>query len=82
MSVANKLNSLLALSGINKADAAKYYGVTRQSMANKFQRGYFSTDDLIRFCDLTGAQLMIQHPSGQIITIGREDLLEKKSPSE
>lgn len=81
MSVSNKLNTLLSLSGLNKSDAAKYYGITRQSMANKFQRGYFSTDDLIRLCDLTGAQLTIQHPSGQTITLDITDLLGKQQKS-
>ncbi len=74
MSIANKLNALLALSGKNKSDAATYFGIKRQSMSNKFQRGSFSVEDILGFCDLTGSVLTIEHSSGQKITLDISDI--------
>lgn len=79
MSLANKLNALLALSGKNKSDAAEYFGIKRQSVSNKFQRESFSVEDILGFCELTGSVLTIEHPSGQKITIDRSDLPKKEA---
>ena len=78
LSLTNKLNALLALSGKTKSDAAEYFGIKRQSVSNKFQRETFSIEDIIGFCDLTGSVLMIQHPSGQTITLDKSDLVKTK----
>lgn len=80
MSISNKLNALLMVSGRTKADLAQYFGISRQSMANKFQRGYFSADDLIHICYATGAELCIHAQDGQIIKLTPEDLSKKDGP--
>lgn len=79
MSIVNKLNALLALSGKTKAEAADYFGIKRQSVSNKFQRGSFSIEDVIGFCDMTGSQLIILHPSGQKITLEKSDIEPSKT---
>lgn len=82
MSIVNKLNALLALSGKTKSDAADYFGIKRQSVSNKFQRGSFSIEDVIGFCDMTGSQLVIFHPSGQKITLDKSDVETPKTEND
>ena len=75
MSLSNKMNALLALSGKNKSDAAEYFGIKRQSVSNKFQRESFSIEDILGFCDMTDSVLtIIHHPSGQKITLDMSDI--------
>lgn len=57
MTVSMKLKSLLKMKNIEHSELAKYLGISRQSLTNKFFRGSFSSADLIKIaaflnCDL------------------------------
>jgi DNA-binding Xre family transcriptional regulator len=59
MSVSEKIKSLLKLKSKKNKDLAEYLHITPQSMRNKFNRGSFSADDLIKICDFLGCKLII-----------------------
>ena len=53
-----KIKSLLAVAGKKNIELAEYLGMSPQSLQNKFFRGSFSADDLIRIGDFVGAELV------------------------
>ena len=54
-------------------ELASYYGISPQSMRNKFNRGSFSAEDLIKISDFLGATLSIEIDS-QKITLDKNDI--------
>lgn len=73
MAIADKLRALLALKGKKSTDLAAYYGITPQAMRNKFSRGSFSADDLIKMAMFLGAELSFR-TADQVITLDEKDL--------
>lgn len=73
MAISDKLRALLALRGKKSTDLATYYGITPQAMRNKFSRGSFSADDLIKMAMFLGAELSFR-TSDQVITLDESDL--------
>lgn len=55
--ITGRIKSLLAISGKKNVELAAYMGISPQSLQNKFNRGSFSTDDLIKIAAFTGAEL-------------------------
>ena len=76
-----KIKSLLAISGKKQVDLARYFGMSGQSMSNKFFRGSFSADDLIRIADFTGAELSFQLGDDRIV-LDRSCIREKEAEPE
>jgi DNA-binding Xre family transcriptional regulator len=74
MAISDKLRALMALNGKKSADLAAYYGITPQAMRNKFSRGSFSADDLIKLSTFLGAELLFRSVDGQVITLDERDL--------
>ena len=74
MAISDKLRALLALNGKKSADLAVFYGISPQAMRNKFSRGSFSADDLIKFSLFLGAELSFRSADNQIITLDEKDL--------
>ena len=63
-----RIKGLLALKGKMHKELAEYLGMTPQSLQNKFNRGSFSADDLIRIAMFTGVELAyIEKGSGNIV---------------
>lgn len=62
-----KVKALLAMAGKKNVELAEYLGVLPQSLQNKFNRGSFSADDLIKICDFVGAELSIQLGEDKIV---------------
>lgn len=57
MTISSKLKSLLKMHNVEHSELANYFGISRQSLTNKFFRGSFSATDLIKIatflkCDL------------------------------
>jgi|GEM_PF-230870 len=73
MAISDKLRAILALNGKKSADLAAYYGISPQAMRNKFSRGSFSADDLIKMAMFLGAELSF-HAADQVITLDERDL--------
>ncbi|MDK2905445.1 MAG: hypothetical protein PWR12_1521 [Eubacteriaceae bacterium] len=74
MSVSDKIKSLLQLKGVKNKDLADYLGITPQSMRNKFTRGSFSADDLIKISDFLGCKLYFDVDEDVKIALTTDDL--------
>ena len=72
--ISNKLKSLMQYAGKKEVELASLYGIKSQSMNNKFSRGSFSAEDLIRICDFCGATLTCTMPDGHTITLDTSDI--------
>lgn len=57
MAITDKVKSILALNGKKNIELAEYMNMTPQSLQNKFNRGSFSADDLIKIACFTGSEL-------------------------
>lgn len=55
--ITNRIKSLLSNAGKKQIELAAYMGISPQSLQNKFNRGSFSADDLIKIATFTGAEL-------------------------
>lgn len=73
MGVSEKLKAALGLKGKKSIELASYYGISPQSMRNKFNRGSFSAEDLIKISDFLGATLSIEIDN-QKITLDKNDI--------
>ncbi|MPM26494.1 hypothetical protein SDC9_72997 [bioreactor metagenome] len=74
MAISDKLRALLALSGKKSTDLAGYFGISPQAMRNKFSRGSFSADDLIKISVFLDLDLSFRTTDNQIITLDEKDL--------
>ncbi len=73
MAVSEKIKAALSLKGKKSIELASYYGISPQSMRNKFNRGSFSAEDLIKISDFLDATLCLD-VDGQKITLDTNDL--------
>ena len=62
-----KIKALLAMAGKKNVELAEYLGIFPQSLQNKFNRGSFSADDLIRIAEFTGAELVLELGDDRIV---------------
>jgi len=65
--ITGKIKALLAMAGKRNTELARYLGIFPQSLQNKFNRGSFSADDLIKIAEFTGAELLIQLGDDRIV---------------
>lgn len=76
MSMTDKVKSILALSGKKNIELAAYLGMTPQSLQNKFNRGSFSGEDLIKIAMFTGSELAFVSGENKTV-LDASDLREK-----
>ena len=69
--ITGKIKALLAMAGKKNVELARYLGIFPQSLQNKFNRGSFSADDLIKIADFCGAELVYLVGDDKI-TLGTE----------
>lgn len=74
MSVSEKIKSLLKLKSKMNKDLAEYLNITPQSMRNKFNRGSFSAEDLIKISEFLECKLIIDAGEGIKIPLTIDDL--------
>jgi len=74
MSITNKIKALLNLRGKKKDDLAGYLGMTPQSLTNKFNRGSYSAEDLIKIAAFAECEIAFILPDTQKITLGVSDI--------
>lgn len=69
--VSDKIKALLSMKGKKYKELAKLFGISEQAMRNKFARGSFSADELIRIADFLNCQLAfnVDHEQKIILTI-------------
>lgn len=74
MSITDKVKAAMAVSGKENKELAEYLGITNQSLSNKFNRGSFSTEDMIRIADFTGSVLNLEFEDRTKITFSSDDI--------
>ncbi len=74
MAVSDKIKALLAIRGKKNNDLAEFLEISPQSMRNKFSRGSFSADELIRIADFLNCTLVFELDNSQKITLEMSDI--------
>lgn len=67
----NKVKAVLGIAGKKQNDYAEALGITKQSMYNKMQTGYWNVDDIIRLMDMVNGELVMRC-KGTEIRVGNE----------
>lgn len=78
MAISDKVKGLLALSGKKQIELADRFGMSKQTMNNKMNRGSWSASDLARVADFCGCKLAFVLPDGQHIYL--EEDKEENGP--
>ena len=76
MSVSNKIKSLMSIKEIRSIELAGFLGMSPQSLRNKFNRGSFSAEDLIKIADILGVTLNFEIDGKQRIVLDINDVRE------
>lgn len=75
--ITSRVKSLLALKGKKNIEFAEYLGISPQSLQNKFNRGSFSADDLIKLADFLGVSLaFIEQDTKSLIELDKDCIRE------
>ena len=74
MAVADKINALLKIRGVKKYELAEFLEMTPQSLRNKFNRGSFSSEDLIKISNFLDCSLVFEIDDKQKITLDMSDI--------
>lgn len=75
-----QVKGLLALCGKKQVDMAASFGMSKQTMGNKMNRGSWSANDLAKAAEFCGCKLAFIMPDGQQIIIDVEE--KEKAPGE
>jgi transcriptional regulator with XRE-family HTH domain len=77
LNITNKIKALLKMHGKKNKELAEYLGFsTTQALTNKFNRGSFSAEDLIRVADFLNCELAFILTDTQKITLDISDIRE------
>ena len=82
MSVSDKVKGLLALRGKRQIDLAARFGMSKQTMSNKFARNSWSAGDLAKAAEFCDCKLAFIMPDGQQLIIEDDSEEKEKSPDE
>ena len=74
MSITDKVKAAMTIKGKKNSELAEYLGITNQSLSNKFNRGSFSAEDLIKIADFTGSKLNFEFDDNNKISFSVEDI--------
>lgn len=74
MPITDKVKAAMVVRGKKNKELAKYLGITDQSLSNKFNRGSFSAEDLIKIANFTGAALTLEFDDGNKIVFSLDDI--------
>lgn len=74
MAVTDKVKALLSIRGKKNLELAAYLGISPQSMQNKFTRGSFSAEDLIRISEFLECTLVFEVDGKQKIVLDSSDI--------
>lgn len=65
--ISQRIKGLLQISGKKNSDLAAYLKISAQSLQNKFARGSFSADDLIKIAEFVDAELAFTNGNVKIV---------------
>lgn len=74
MSITDKVKAAMTMKGKKNSELAEYLGITNQSLSNKFNRGSFSAEDLIKIAEFTESKLLFEFDESNKISFSIEDL--------
>lgn len=74
MSVSEKIKAIMQLKNIKQADLANSFDMSPQAMRNKFHRGSWSAEDLIRIAEATGCEICFKIDEKQSIILDGTDV--------
>ena len=74
MAVADKVKAMISLKGKKHKDFADFLGVSHQALRNKFVRGSFTAEDLIKLSMFLDAELVFKIADNQHIILDENDL--------
>ena len=74
MSVSEKIKAIMQLKNIKQADLANSFDMSPQAMRNKFHRGSWSAEDLIRIAEATGCEIYFKIDEKQSIILDGTDV--------
>lgn len=74
MSITDKVKAAMTMKGKKNSELAEYLGITSQSLSNKFNRGSFSAEDLIKIAEFTESKLLLEFDASNKISFGINDL--------
>lgn len=76
MTISEAVKGLLAMCGKRQIELAEHFGMSKQTMSNKFARNSWFASDLVKAADLCGCKVAFILPNGQQIIV--DDKKEKK----
>lgn len=76
MAVSDKINALLQIRGTKKYELAEFLEMSPQSLRNKFNRGSFSAEDLIKIASFLNCTLAFEIDDRQKIILDNSDIRE------
>lgn len=76
MAVTEKVKALLSIKGKKNIELAAHLGISPQSMQNKFNRGSFSAEDLIKISEFANCTLAFEVDGSQKIILDKSDIRE------
>ena len=75
MNLTNKIKAMLQMNGKKNRELAEYLELgSAQALTNKFNRGSFSAEDLIKIAAFLDGELAFTLPNGQKITLDLSDI--------
>jgi len=79
MSISDKVKGMMALCGKKQIELAAHFGMSKQTMNNKFARNSWFASDLVKAAEFCGCKLAFVLPDGQQIFI--DDMDKEESPN-
>lgn len=75
MNLTNKIKAMLQMTGKKNKELGEYLELkSAQALTNKFNRGSFSAEDLIKIAAFLDGELAFTLPNGQKITLDLSDI--------
>lgn len=74
MGVSDKIKALLKIKDKKMNELAEYLGMGKQSLSNKFSRGSFSAEDLIKISTFLDCTLAFEIDEKQKIILDESDI--------
>lgn len=74
MGISDKIKALLKIKGKQMNELSEFLGIGRQSLSNKFSRGSFSADDLIKISNFLECTLAFEIDDRQKIVLDKSDI--------
>lgn len=74
MSVSEKIKAVMQLKNVKQADLAEFFDMSPQAMRNKFHRGSWSAEDLIKVAEVAGCEIQIKIDDKQFILLDSADV--------